>query len=390
MLVGPEGPARLIQSMWRMRQGKSPPRPGGLSAMAAPMAINPASKMRDIAGKGVDIAGKGVDIAGKGVDLAGKGVDLAGKGVDIAGRGVDIAGSVIQAQRLAETEGGATALITKAMNKVNPLAYYLHPYQRALGRALVYVRIARRVASWEDRRLTLWLYLALVALAVALWLMVHFVPWSLVLPVVLRALGFAATGPHMLYVGRRFAQRAEEEQTLADEFEHADRKGKAAILARHRESLLAAAADGVKKELTARAKLSPLEQQRAKWYSDAPIKLQFHQPPVAAQKYTIVPDASCSSAIPGLLLPSELHEPPEASSEPASSSLLRHRAQQSTSAGVPSGASVSTMFAELTSRCGTLIGTLLSRMCPAAAQPGAEVPARPQQPGAPSDKLSLV
>ena len=67
--------------------------------------------------------------------------------------------------------------IINGINAINPIARYLHPYQKRLGKMLMGVRVVRRVASWEDRRLTLWLYYFHVALAGVLFLAVEFVPW---------------------------------------------------------------------------------------------------------------------------------------------------------------------------------------------------------------------
>lgn len=102
------------------------------------------------------------------------------------------------------SDGGLFSHLNGVVNTVNPLALALGPVQRHAGVALQFVRAARRAVSWEDRRLTLWLYLTLLASSVLLATVFSLVPWAIVLTVAARVGAFAITGPQMYFVGNHF------------------------------------------------------------------------------------------------------------------------------------------------------------------------------------------
>lgn len=106
------------------------------------------------------------------------------------------------------TRRGLSANAARVLNAANPLVPFLQPLQQQIGHSLRLVRMVRRIINWRDRRLTLWLYLSLWALAVLLFALIEFMPWGLFGPWILRLAGFSVTGPHMFFVGRYFQVRA--------------------------------------------------------------------------------------------------------------------------------------------------------------------------------------
>jgi len=182
----------------------------------------------------------------------------------------------------------------------------------------VYVRVVRRLLSWEDRRLTLWLELTLGAVAAVIVGLIDFVPWGLVGPYIARLLTFVAFGPHMYFVGKHYAKIAAEEEALADEFDAAEAAGKEALLEQEREQMLNEAVEQVRKTLQERSKFSEVERQRAEYY--AGVETKFTMPRlrvVPTEKIIVVPHPERSCAVPAA-------EPPPARTKPPAE---RHRSE---------------------------------------------------------------
>ena len=53
---------------------------------------------------------------------------------------------------------------------------------------------------WTDRRLTLWLWLGLLASSALLAILASFIPWGFVFGLIMRLVGLAIFGPHMIWV----------------------------------------------------------------------------------------------------------------------------------------------------------------------------------------------
>merc|ERR1711968_401699 len=98
--------------------------------------------------------------------------------------------------------------------------------------------------SWHDPFLTLQLCMLLMVLYVALtaigWLL-YLIPWGFVFEWIFRLLGFAALGPHMYFVGLRIEAAQEQKRIEEEEFKSASDEQRAAILAGHKERMLAEA-----------------------------------------------------------------------------------------------------------------------------------------------------
>merc|ERR1711965_174726 len=89
---------------------------------------------------------------------------------------------------------------------LNPLAPLLGPIQAMLQDANIHIRVLRRLVSWDDRMLTFQLCIALAALslvALALGVVLMYVPWARVFEWTFRLVGALLFGPHMIWVGRR-------------------------------------------------------------------------------------------------------------------------------------------------------------------------------------------
>lgn len=117
---------------------------------------------------------------------------------------------------------------------INPLNPYLQWVQHWLGALVLPLRSYRRVMNWEDRILTTWVALGLLALTIIFAL----IPWNIVLNGLLRLLGAALFGPHMYWVGRQLGQQRAQEEEWSREYRNADKAGRKAILQRHRARLM--------------------------------------------------------------------------------------------------------------------------------------------------------
>ena len=170
--------------------------------------------------------------------------------------------------------------------------------QQRLGGVLPALRVFRRVLTWQDRRLTLWLYISLLGTSLLLFSICALVPWTLFGAWPMRIACLALTGPHMSIVGRRAEKKAAEEETRATEYDAADKHGKALLLLRHRHELLTTARDKASAQLDARAKRSGAERERAALYADTKITLQMAPRLVSREKRSARPDESRSMATP--------------------------------------------------------------------------------------------
>ena len=117
---------------------------------------------------------------------------------------------------------------------VNPLAPLLGKVQVRLLNVLHPLRGFVNLVTWQDCRLTTWLYigLSLVTLASV------FIPWPALVQYGLRAAGLLACGPHMLLVGRWVDVGRRAERTAERSYRQADANGRAAILADYEKQLI--------------------------------------------------------------------------------------------------------------------------------------------------------
>ena len=135
-------------------------------------------------------------------------------------------------------EGRAKRLSTRMLYRIaNPLSVGLSeclaPLQFRLGGFIKFTRSVHRAFMWEDNIMTLWIYLTLLALTVALVFvgeLLSYVPWGWVLQTSMRLLGLALLGPHMYYVGQHLKRQWAEEKALASEFDSASAQRRAQIL----------------------------------------------------------------------------------------------------------------------------------------------------------------
>jgi len=137
-----------------------------------------------------------------------------------------------------------------SLNDLNPLAHYLGPVQRHLGRALIYVRFAYSVYQWEDPVLTGWLFGALLLLAAVLVVVVDVMPWLLLL----RLAGVLIFGPHMFFIGRVRRRKAYQEWALETRYQAASDSEARAIFDECYEAELAKIVKKEEKEAAAAAK----------------------------------------------------------------------------------------------------------------------------------------
>ena len=127
---------------------------------------------------------------------------------------------------------------------LNPLARMLGPVQYLLHLFLMYVRIAERVVSWEDRFLTFSacvVLVVIVALLASLGELIMLIPWASVFEWMFRLLGVAAFGPHMIWVGKKIRARMQEREKQAKLFAEADSATRNTILQEHRAAFLLSA-----------------------------------------------------------------------------------------------------------------------------------------------------
>jgi hypothetical protein len=124
----------------------------------------------------------------------------------------------------------------------NPLASALGPIQVQLGKAVVALRIIRRVTVWSDRMLTLQLCLLLLAISVALValeLLLSLLPWSLIFEWIFRIAGFVLLGPHMYFYGRRVEERQRDWRAQGEAFDEAGSSEREATCAKHKARIMA-------------------------------------------------------------------------------------------------------------------------------------------------------
>ena len=120
-----------------------------------------------------------------------------------------------------------------SVNSLAMLTVVLSPCQQLLARAVKLVRIGSRVLAWDEPIITGATLGALLFLSVLLAL----VPWSFVMPVVLRGLGLLVFGPHMHVLGAWLDKTRQAQMALEARFDQADETGRAHLLAAYRTKL---------------------------------------------------------------------------------------------------------------------------------------------------------
>ena len=128
------------------------------------------------------------------------------------------------------TSGDLGKLGTGVVASLNPLAGVLGGVQPILGQALRGLRSTKRMLTWTDRALTLWLLLGCCALSSLLALLGLLVPWGPVLRWGARLAGALLLGPHMLFVGRWLERRAAAAAAKEEAYRSADEAGRRAML----------------------------------------------------------------------------------------------------------------------------------------------------------------
>ena len=228
-----------------------------------------------------------------------------GGGDDDGGFADGVEGAVRRASAMARS--GLLDHLDAAAQRANPLAPYLGPLQQKMGVALVHARAARAVVRWEDPVLSLWCCAACVAAAVALAaLPTLLLSWRSLL----RLLGLALFGPHMLVLGvrRRRVERAaralERRYQAAGTHEAAEMVEK---LATERAAAAAVAATRAHHAADERATREWLampparrqreEAQRARLEA-APYRFTSYASRAAAARYPLRPDPQTSRVTP--------------------------------------------------------------------------------------------
>ena len=152
------------------------------------------------------------------------------------------------------------------VKSVNPLAVVLTPVQHGLGKLAAPVRSVERLALWEDRVTTGWVWVGLLTLSVLLALPVLLLPWLAAL--LCRLVGLAALGPHMHLVGRWLAKRSAEAQAKEAAWAAADAEGKERMAEVAKAELLAKAEKKLEKAQARLSKRSRTQAARDAYISD--------------------------------------------------------------------------------------------------------------------------
>lgn len=117
---------------------------------------------------------------------------------------------------------------------VNPLAPLLGKVQVRLLHVLHPLRGFVKLVTWQDCRLTTWLYLGLSLFTLAS----VFMPWPALVHYGLRAAGLLVCGPHMILVGRWVDVGRRAERMAERAYRQADANDRAAILADYEKQLI--------------------------------------------------------------------------------------------------------------------------------------------------------
>jgi len=206
----------------------------------------------------------------------------------------------------------------KGRTRFNPLAALLGPVQRLLGQLVLPVRTVRRALYWQDRIITTWLVFALLILALILAL----IPWAVVVPWTLRALGVALFGPHMYVVGQRYEKQQQEANRKEREYRDADEAGRKAILAEHRARFVA---EQEKQLAASNAKRSATDQARMKLLQEAKHVLSVASARSSSHlKYRPLADPYRSTARPLRKLPAMCSPSPRPPSPPPTVDFYGH------------------------------------------------------------------
>ena len=197
--------------------------------------------------------------------------------------------------REAQRQREDLSLMGKMALSVNPVAAALGPVQSQLAALVVPLRMVRYTLVWQDRILTLWLYLAILLVTLVLAL----IPWGLLVYYGSRLICFALLGPHMHFVGRKVDQMRREARQELKEYCEADEDGKAAILERYKATLMKTGQEQVKQAQLKIAGKSKRELERLRFLEGQ--KYNFINGNTRANariKYVATADPSRSSAQP--------------------------------------------------------------------------------------------
>lgn len=113
---------------------------------------------------------------------------------------------------------------------LNPMASVLGVVQPMLRDLLCALRGFERVLVWTDRRLTLWLWVGLLALSALLAALALVVPWGLVFTCIFRLVGLLLLGPHMIWVGRWADKKQAASAAKEAAHDEADEEGRKKLL----------------------------------------------------------------------------------------------------------------------------------------------------------------
>ena len=83
---------------------------------------------------------------------------------------------------------------------------------------------------WTDRRLTLWLWIGLLALSALLAALALVMPWGLVFTCICRLVGLLLLGPHMIWVGRWADKKQAASAAKEAAHDEADEEGRKKLL----------------------------------------------------------------------------------------------------------------------------------------------------------------
>ena len=188
----------------------------------------------------------------------------------------------------------------KMADRLNPVAVALGPMQIILAQVVVPLRAVRYLLFWQDRQLTAWLCLVLMALA----LVNMIVPWGLLLFYGARIVGAVLFGPHMHFVGRNVDAARRSWLSEVTKYHEADKEGREVIITLYKAKLMEEAKATVQKARVVQAGRSKIELERVAFLEHQPFNfLNGNMPSNANCKFVATADPSRSSAQPLVVAP---------------------------------------------------------------------------------------
>ena len=181
---------------------------------------------------------------------------------------------------------------------LNPLASVLGLLQPLLRDLLCALRSLERTLVWTDRRLTLWLWLGLLALSALLALLALVVPWSLVWMLIGRLVGLLLLGPHMFFVGRWVDRRQAAAAAREVVYDEANDAGRGALLDEVRAEVEAEHVAAEAAEKAAMEKRPEWMKIKQTYLKGNKYNMLMQLPKVPTQKFVGVPDPRRSRAWP--------------------------------------------------------------------------------------------